>query len=502
MKHSSSSSRSSYILAIATLSALTFAATLTGCGTEEQASASSASANSSAVSPLQSLMRGEATSNNTQISETTSLPGGLGCGWGVSSDDDKVNVAFPDSQAKYWVSIAPITPGTRLRIDGKFPDARYFSFNSYDLAQRPVDAIADQEITTPDGTNPFSKSGGKPGGAYTAYLQYGTSPSQNPKIARQANTFYSGNVELGPVNALPNSGMVLFIYRIYVSNKGEFFDGGVGLPTLTLETADGSREIGKLPNCTEATLPNFGGQLPPLGLNETLLGLDYPDQLKLDFPTATYPPSTLKFFGLSETATRIVSARTGIALPGEFSLGAGGFLSNIHNAYTTTGFSRRYGNIAMVRAKAPSYRGDKATAFGQENLRYWSVCGNEFATQRFTACAADFQTPLDDEGYFTVVMSDPADRPKNATAENGFTWLPWGPYPDQLLLYRHMLHNPDFAEAIQNVAKKDNLQEKMGAFAPVGTYCRKDVFLQANRPSDTFKNCVQDQNKNPPKLTD
>ncbi|MDH4395511.1 MAG: hypothetical protein QE278_07525 [Limnobacter sp.] len=491
MKHSASGLGARFCAAAFGLVLLP--AILAGCGSEEQASTSAFSANGTNGA--------NGTSNNTQRAETMALPGSLGCAWAVSSDDDKVNVAFPDSQAKYWVSMAPITPGTRLRIDGKFPDARYFSFNSYDLALRPVDAIADQEMTTPDGNNPFVKQDAKPGGSYTAYLQYGESPSQNSKITRQANTFYSGNVELGPVKALPNAGMVLFIYRIYVSNKGEFFDGGVGLPRLTLETADGSREIAQLPNCTEATLPNLGGNLPPLGLNETLLGLDYPDPLKLDFPTATYPPSTVKFFGLSETVTRIVAGRTGLEPPVDLSIGAGGFLSNIHNAYTTTGFSRRYGNIAMVRAKAPSYRGEKTTAFGQENLRYWSVCGNEFATQRFTECAADFQTPLDDEGYFTVVMSDPADRPKNATAENGFTWLPWGPYPDQLLLYRHMLHNPNFAEAIQNVAKKDDLFKKMGDFAPVGTYCRKDVFLQSNRPSDTFKICTQDQNKNPPRLT-
>jgi hypothetical protein len=42
----------------------------------------------------------------------------------------------------------------------------------------------------------------------------------------------------------------------------------VGLPTLTLQTAAGSREVG--------TLPNFAGPaLPTLGINDLLLGLDY-----------------------------------------------------------------------------------------------------------------------------------------------------------------------------------------------------------------------------------
>lgn len=430
----------------------------------------------------------------------TETPLGLGCGWIAASDPDKANIAFPDSEAKYWVAAAPVSPQTRLRIDGRYPDARYFSYNAYDAALRPTDAVADFELTpTENGRegNPFARKGAQPGGAYTAYLEYGPSPVQNPDVQRKPNTFYTGEIGLGPLN-IPNA-LAVFIYRVYVSNTGEFFDGGVGLPTLTLETADGSRELGTLPNCAEPLLPNAGGALPTLGLNELLLSLDYPNQLALPFPTATNPPNTLKFFSLGDTAFRIMGNVTGqdtSMLGGRVDSGSGGFLSNVHNAYTSTGFARRYGSIAMVRAKAPTYRGQPGVEFGQEQLRYWSLCGNEFATQRFTDCAADFQVPLDEQGFFTVVISDPADRPANATAENGFLWLPWGPYPDQLLLYRHMLHNPEFGEAIQNVDKGVALAEVMKDFAPVGIYCDPNVFTQSNRSGEVFALCEQDQNTN------
>ena len=430
----------------------------------------------------------------------TETPLGLGCGWIAASDPDKANIAFPDSEAKYWVAAAPVSPQTRLRIDGRYPDARYFSYNAYDAALRPTDAVADFELTpTENGRegNPFARKGAQPGGAYTAYLEYGPSPVQNPDVQRKPNTFYTGEIGLGPLN-IPNA-LAVFIYRVYVSNTGELFDGGVGLPTLTLETADGSRELGTLPNCAEPLLPNAGGALPTLGLNELLLSLDYPNQLALPFPTATNPPNTLKFFSLGDTAFRILGNVTGqdtSMLGGRVDSGSGGFLSNVHNAYTSTGFARRYGSIAMVRAKAPTYRGQPGVEFGQEQLRYWSLCGNEFATQRFTDCAADFQVPLDEQGFFTVVISDPADRPANATAENGFLWLPWGPYPDQLLLYRHMLHNPEFEEAIQNVDKGVALAEVMKDFAPVGIYCDPNVFTQSNRSGEVFALCEQDQNTN------
>src|SRR3546814_10363718 len=59
-------------------------------------------------------------------------------------------------------------------------------------------------------------------------------------------------------------------------------------------------------------------------------------------------------------------------------------------------------------------------------MRYWSVCENEFATQRYVACSADEDTMIDSLGFFTVVVSDAADRPINAVRTNDITWLPWG----------------------------------------------------------------------------
>ena len=478
-----------------------FTATITGMALAMLGACSSEEAGQSA-----SPAAGPAPSGNVLSSESllqamggsSGVPLGLGCGWIAASDPDKANIAFPDSEAKYWVAAAPVSPQTRLRIDGRYPDARYFSYNAYDVALRPTDAVADFELAPSENGregNPFARKGAKPGGAYTAYLEYGPSPTQNPDVEREPNTFYTGEISLGPLN-VPNA-LAVFIYRVYVSNAGEFFDGGVGLPTLTLETADGSRELGTLPDCAEPLLPNAGGALPPLGLNELLLSLDYPNQLALPFPTATNPPTTMKFFSLGDTVFRIAGNVTGqdtSMVSSRIDSGSGGFLSNVHNAYTTTAFDRSGGSIAMVRGKAPTYRGQAGVEFGEEQLRYWSLCANEFLTQRFTDCAADFQVPLDEQGYFTVVISDPADRPANATAENGFLWLPWGPYPDQLLLYRHMLHNPGFSEAIQNVEKGDELGQTMKDFAPVGIYCEPNVFTQSNRSGEVFALCEQDQN--------
>src|SRR6266568_3702415 len=74
----------------------------------------------------------------------------------TKTDAATVNVAFPDQAAVYWVGAYTMVPGTRLRITGRYPHARYFSFNVYDNLQRPLDAIADAEIRPdPGSTNPF-----------------------------------------------------------------------------------------------------------------------------------------------------------------------------------------------------------------------------------------------------------------------------------------------------------------------------------------------------------
>ena len=52
-------------------------------------------------------------------------------------DADTVNVLFPDSSAQYWSAGYTAVPGTRIRIDGIFPYARYTSWNVYDPILRP-----------------------------------------------------------------------------------------------------------------------------------------------------------------------------------------------------------------------------------------------------------------------------------------------------------------------------------------------------------------------------
>lgn len=486
------------------LATIALSLTLIGCGSSNVEKNSANAGPETSTSPLASMMamlggsapnengaaQGESSATNTDILK------GLGCGWILASDADNANAAFPDEAARYWIALVPMTPGNRLRIEGIYPKARYFSFNSYDLALRPTDAIADREISPEAGSrNPFTEAAAGPGGRYIAYLNFGAAPE-----TRAANSFYSGAIGVGPVQ-LPNGPVVPIIYRTYLAS-GERQDGGVALPVLTLESSTG-QAIGTLPTCSEPFLPNYGGLLPDTGLNDLINQTDYPNQLALPSPTAVYPPITRPFYGLPQTVMAMTFNQLGIAeqasqLPALPTTGGGGFLSNVHNDYTMSPFARRYGSLFLLRAKAPSFRDKTGVAFGKEQMRYWSICQNQFLTQRYTDCSADKDTVLDADGYFTVAVSDTVERPTHATSAHGITWLPWGAYPDGILLYRQMLVDDNFKQAIKRVPQGTDINEVMGEFAPQTTYCRPEIFDQPNRtPKQRFAACVADQEANP-----
>src|SRR3546814_5598394 len=96
------------------------------------------------------------------------------------------------------------------------PDARYFSFNAYDPALRPIDGIADARIAPDAGSgNPFSDEGATSGRHYSLTVEFG----KKPEVPAQ-NTLYSGSIMVNGALALPNPVTVL-LYRIYIPARSE-----------------------------------------------------------------------------------------------------------------------------------------------------------------------------------------------------------------------------------------------------------------------------------------
>ena len=157
----------------------------------------------------------------------------------------------------------------------------------------------------------------------------------------------------------------------------------------------------------------------------------------------------------------------------------GGFLSNVDNAYTFALASRGLGNVLVLEGRAPRTPRTRAGADTMDadvDVRYWSVCENEVASQRVIDCAYDEQVPLDKDDRYTIVISTPDDRPANARAECGVTWLRWGVQPDGFVILRHMLPSPDFAHAIQRVERNGTERDVIGDYLPVGRHTDTAAF--------------------------
>jgi hypothetical protein len=84
-------------------------------------------------------------------------------------------------------------------------------------------------------------------------------------------------------------------------------------------------------------------------------------------------------------------------------------------------------------------------------------------------CVVDQDIPVDDDGYWTIVVSRAEDRPVNATTDCGVAWLEAAPDDDTILAFRHLLPDPSFDQAIQHVDVGSE-EEQMGDYYPTGTY--------------------------------
>jgi hypothetical protein len=390
------------------------------------------------------------------------------CGWAVVVSGSQANVLFPDAAATYWGANEPIPPGGYVEIHGQFPHARYMSLATYTSQYQSIDGLHDSQIVPdPGSTNPFVAGGDRTASSrdYTVRIVQG----QAPASGRPPNTIYTTSAD-GSKSG--NGATQRILLRIYEGDQGQGNEGGVPLPDITLVTSGGQRTT--LPECPDASVPNTGytetlanagtgdpSPLPQLGLG----GVNPPVWHKFtNFASGVVTASTDNEVTGSEGAT--VTQQTDQALP------EGGFADNPDNKYMTTYFSQDYGQVLAFRAKAPTFPAtyDGEPVMGTGQLRYWSFCTNGQMTAYY-ACRQDDQIPTDASGYYTVVVSTAAARPKNASERCGVAWLPAGAFPQSILILRNMLPDPSFEQAIQN-ARPGTEEQTLGEYYPHGTYYR------------------------------
>jgi predicted small secreted protein len=381
------------------------------------------------------------------------------CAWAVRADKQTLNIAYPDTAATYWGLTYDLAPGEYLELHGRFPSARYMSLISYGPVGGAIDVLTDRDVVADHGSvNPFATGGtaAPAGGSYTVTIRSGAPAATDRNTVRAGTpegttatttTTTTAPRDAGEVNRLGSGhgrgvrGSTLF--RVYLPRPARDRTGGAGLPKVTLVRADGSRA--RVPTCARP------------GPSRNALAVVQRYGPATDSPAPNEPT----FIRPAASSARLYP--------------------DPDNVYIATILHHRPGWVAVIRAKAPTFPDPvHGRPIGDgEQVRYWSMCTNEYRKPYpVTTCKADEDTPLDSTDRFTYVISTPSDRPANATAANGVTWLDWGSTRvDVVLLLRNMLASPTFSESAINV-KPGSLPTSMGDYAPRGVYCTKQAFEQ------------------------
>ena len=367
----------------------------------------------------------------------------LGCAWPLTiSPSGSGNVLAPDDMARYWMM--PFPAGrTTMTIQGDFPRARYFSFVAYDThaAGRPIGAagrlndsmlVPDEGVAGPPASvRGHGRAARGAAGAAAPSATYTLKISRDPEVASQDN------------GILVSAHEAWVALRMYVpapdaALSGHGASGGVPLPTIALD------DDAPLATCPPPS-PNDGNTHHPVRSANRL------EDMRA-FLERLFPPG----FDIRQPVDDDTAAtgRLWFAPPRD---PTPLLLPNPDNKYILmTPGPYQPGRVIVLRARAPVAAGNGAGATtppgrgGQEDLRYWSVCNNDFALPLSTVrCLPDLATEVQGQ-HFTLVISDDLRRPD--WLRPGINWLPWGdPQFPKLIFFRHMLAAPDFTGAVQQV---------------------------------------------------
>lgn len=376
------------------------------------------------------------------------------CFWTSVFDEENGNLFYPDTGVNYYLGRVSLPPGGELVVRGRFPHARYTSFNVYDEAFRPTDALADVDIRPERGsTNPFLAGNRRdlPRRDYTVRVVADPAPAR-----RAPNTVYLGS-DGRPVFAGS------LVYRVYLPDRGRGQFGGVGLPEVALRLPDGT-EVDQPVACSAPT------NQPSTGVTRTDQASSGPSVP--DYTTATRRPDWERFFNVTRTVVRQFSEEGAEAAGDEQ---RGGFFSDANNAYVYAFIAREFGDVLVLRGRVPDvpHTYQRQRVLEPAELRYWSMCSASMQPYGVTdtvGCVNDAGLATRDRGWYTLVVSTPDERPANARRGCGVTWLPWGARPTAALIMRNQLPTPGFANAVQRVAEPGEEREVMGDYLPRGRY--------------------------------
>ncbi len=392
----------------------------------------------------------------------------------------------------YWGAAFTAPKGAKLHIEGQFPHARYMSLISYDFKGAPLESVADYLFKPlPGSINPYLDGADRTSAQRSYRIEVLNEPLTTPM---RWGVYLKGETrEAIHAPQQTDNPQQQLLYRIYAADKNTDLTANAGLPEAVLTMPDGKVLRGQ-----QACAQLRAGQ--PVVVDQAALSLprEELDKLLADAKKRVGPagPATLPVTWLKSTEdTSRYSIYTGdLSSAANARKQAGSFYANQDVQYLRAFVSRKLGEVFVMRAKAPTtpktFQGN-ATWRNEGELRYWSWCSNQgFGTARVNDCVYDEQIPIDPTGFYTVVMSRAADRPRNAIKECGVAWLPLADVGDgtgetdlTLLVMRQMLGVGEFKQALHNNTQQATLAQDLGPYLPRGGYTSVAAF-------ETFRPCL------------
>lgn len=411
------------------------------------------------------------------------------CAWPVVTNAEQFNVAYPDTSATYWTAPFQYEPGMTLTVQGEFPQARFFSLNTYDstfgafTVNGAPSALVDYQIDPdPGSANPWQDT------------PDGSQPEQFTVVAQDQIPGTGNVVPIAPTGT-PAGSLGYLIMRVYLPEGADF--ATVPLPqitassaagTTTIEPCDGSRQTA--PGTTNSSLQGT--------LQQAMDGAAQAQSQTKDPATGgggpcrgQECPPRLAFFRASAAATNAV-------------------FPNSATAYVSAIMRPRSDRVVVVRGKAPRTParpapGTEPVVWPQQRyqLRYFSLCTNLYrrpwpvvlnalpngATD--PGCRADNETTVNARGRYNYVVA--RERQQQVVERwRSATFVPTANRERrlrELLILRNMLPAPDFARSAASAPQNDSpaaAAKAMRAYYPRAVSCPVDVY-RSGGPSACFR---------------
>jgi len=389
----------------------------------------------------------------------------------------KTNIAYPGTEITYWGAKFKTPPGAVLTLNGRFPFARYSSLNAYKDNGVSSSSLSDRAIKPDrDSTNP-SRPGANRRVSNRSYTINVVGQAKPDTPAE--NTLYAEPID-GKYQDI--------LYRVYIPDKGRNLAGGTALPTPSLRLADETELTGQQLCQAMNSTHDYTNQLLPEGVYRNLLlgkGLSEeatnPATPNVSFGKYFNLPTSLARYGIPEDLQMAWSNNPTYV---------GTQYDNSDARYMTGSYSFRFGQVVVIKGRLPTTprtlnRNQKMTR-GQ--LVAWDMCIiQSLVTTKTWRCVFDEQLPLRGRSKreYKIVISSPANRPKNATTRCGVWWMPADPEGDGFgrtdigqLLTRNVLPASGFGQSSWAVETPfaEDAATTMGPYYPKGSHSSKAAF--------------------------